>query len=75
MAQQTKTRSERVTEYEQMTRSSLAEAADQAQRTAEWADENGERALYELSLERLAAMDEALPEGETAGDVAQEVGA
>lgn len=59
--------------YTTMDRSSLAEAADQALRTAEWADENGETALYELSLERLAAMDEALPEGENAGDVAQEV--
>lgn len=71
MAQQT--RSERVAKYQQMNRSSLAEAADSALRTAEYADEQGETALYRLSLERLAAMDEALPEGETAGDVAQEV--
>ena len=71
MAQQT--RSERVAKYTQMTRSDLAEAASTALETAEWAEQNGKQGLLDLQHERLAAMDEALPEGEDAGSVAQEV--
>jgi len=67
------TRSERVQTYSAMDRTALAEAAHSALRTADYADEVGEAALHELALERLAAIDEALPAGEDAATVAQEV--
>jgi len=50
----------------------LSKRADKALRTAEWAEENGEKNLLDLQRARIQEIDDQLPDGVTAGDIAQE---
>ena len=48
----------------------LKQKADKALRTAEYAEQNNKQKLLKLQRKRLQEIDEKLPEGQTAGDIA-----